>query len=231
MLNKLDISYKEDIKNLNFPYHLINKKLKIDGLELLNQIPEYSIKAGFFDPQYRGVLDKQRYGNEGRSKEKRRLSLPQMSEKIIEKFIQKINHVLVPSGHLFLWIDKFHLCEGIRHWLVSTELQIVDLITWEKHKIGMGYRSRRKSEYLLVLQKKPIRAKDVWLSHNIPDVWHEKVDNIAHPHCKPVALQKALIESISRQNDIILDPAMGSGSVFTACSLTNRIFIGSDING
>ena len=34
----------------------------------------------------------------------------------------------------------------------------------------MGYRTRRKSEYCLVLQKVPLRAKGVWRSHNIPDV-------------------------------------------------------------
>jgi site-specific DNA-methyltransferase (adenine-specific) len=231
MVNKLNIIYKEINNTEHFPYHLTNKRLKMDGLELLKQIPECTVKACFFDPQYRGILDKQKYGNEGKSKEKRRLLLPQMSEKIIEKFIKNINTVLMPSGHLFLWIDKFHLCEGIKHWLTSTQLQMVDLITWEKHKIGMGYRSRRKSEYLLILQKKPIRVKDIWFSHNIPDVWQEKVENKIHPHCKPVGLQKALIESISKQNDIILDPAMGGGSILTACSLTNRIFIGSDING
>ena len=231
MENKLYIKDTEHNTIQNFPYNLINKRLKMDGLELLNQIPELSIKACFFDPQYRGILDKQKYGNEGKNKEIRRLSLPQMSEIMIEKFIKKINLVLVPSGHLFLWIDKFHLCEGIKHWFINTELQTVDLITWEKHKIGMGYRSRRKSEYLLILQKKPLRAKGVWTVHNIPDVWKEKVETKKHPHIKPLELQKILIKSISNDNDIILDPAMGSGSVFTACSSTNRVFIGSDING
>lgn len=231
MLNKL-ISQDYSIKgNQKFPYHLTNKKLKIDGMELLEKLPKNSIKACFFDPQYRGILDKQNYGNEGKNKEKRRLLLPQMSEKLIKEFIEKINHVLVPSGHLFLWVDKFHLCEGVKHWFVDTELQIVDLITWEKHRIGMGYRSRRKSEYLLVFQKKPIRVKDIWLSHNIPDVWEEKVDNKIHPHSKPIELQKALIKSVSKQNDIILDPAMGGGSIFDACLSTNRIFIGTDIHG
>jgi site-specific DNA-methyltransferase (adenine-specific) len=227
----LYIKDTERNKTPNFPYALINKRLKMDGLELLNQIPKFSIKACFFDPQYRGILDRQKYGNEGKKKEARRLSLPQMSEITIEEFIKKINSVLVPSGHLFLWIDKFHLCEGVKHWLINTELQIVDLITWEKHKIGMGYRSRRKSEYLLILQKKPIRAKGIWTIHNIPDVWEEKVNTTTHPHSKPIELQKTLIRSISNDNDIILDPAMGSGSVFTACSSTNRVFIGSDING
>ena len=231
MPGKADSSSDGGSKLSDFPYHLTNQRLKMDGRDLLNQIPKATIKACFFDPQYRGILDKQKYGNEGNSKEKRRLLLSQMSEEIIKEFMGKINQALVPSGHLFLWVDKFHLCEGVKDWLVQSELQIVDLITWEKHKIGMGYRSRRKSEYLLILQKKPIKVKDIWLARNIPDVWFEKVDNKEHPHAKPVGLQKALIEAISKQDDIILDPAMGSGSVFIACSSVNRIFIGSDING
>ena len=47
---------------------LINKKLNIDGVELLKQIPDKSLKVTFFDPQYRGILDKLSYGNEGESR-------------------------------------------------------------------------------------------------------------------------------------------------------------------
>ena len=54
--------------------HLINKRLKLNGLDLLSQIPDNSIKATFFDPQYRGILDKMNYGNEGESREKRRVA-------------------------------------------------------------------------------------------------------------------------------------------------------------
>ena len=91
------------------------------------------------------------------------------------------------------------------------------------------YRSRRKSEYLLVLQKKPVKAKGFWNIHNIPDVWKEGVDTKTHPHAKPVGLQQKLIEAVSGQGDIILDPAMGGGSVWAACKNTNRCFIGGDI--
>ena len=90
---------------------LINKRLKLNGLDLLSQIPDNSIKATFFDPQYRGILDKMNYGNEGESREKRRVALNQMDASTIEKFIVAIDRVLMPSGHLFLWIDKFHLSE------------------------------------------------------------------------------------------------------------------------
>ena len=42
-----------------------NFRNKADGLTLLASLPEQSIKTAFFDPQYRGVLDKLSYGNEG----------------------------------------------------------------------------------------------------------------------------------------------------------------------
>ena len=207
-----------------------NKNLKIDGLELLSKIPSNFITAAFFDPQYRGVLDKLNYGNEGKTRGKRRTDLEQMSEKIIVQFIKEIDRVLKESSYLFLWVDKFHLCEGINDWIINTNLKIVDLMVWEKNNIGMGYRTRNKCEFLLILQKKPISIKN-WTIRNIPNVLKEKVNTKEHPHSKPIELQKRLIEAVSKENDIILDPAMGSGSVLKACIESKRIFIGGDLNG
>ena len=212
-------------ENSNIKEHYKNK---IDGLELLSQIKDNSITSAFYDPQYRGVLDKLHYGNEGKGRGKDRCELQQMSEDIIKEFIKEIERVLKPSGYLFLWVDKFHLCTGITDWLINTDFQIVDLITWDKGKIGMGYRTRRKSEYLIIIQKKPIKAKSTWTLHNIPDIWSEKVSK-THPHSKPIELQKQLILATSNEQDYILDPASGGYSVFEACKLTNRNFIGGDI--
>ena len=102
------------------------------------------------------------------------------------------------------------------------------MITWDKMKIGMGYRTRRKAEYLVVLQKKPILAKATWTVHDIPDVWDEKVTKV-HPHSKPIELQKRLILATTNEQDYICDPAAGGYTVFEACRLTNRNFIGGDI--
>lgn len=206
----------------------INFKNRVDGLTLLHDVLPNSIKTAFFDPQYRGVLDKLKYGNEGVKRGKARHDLPQMSEKTIVDFISELNRVLQPSGHLFLWVDKFHLCQGVLEWFEKTDFNLVDMIVWDKDKIGMGYRSRRKSEYLIVLQKKPIRAKDVWKDHSIPDVWIEKTLK-THPHSKPINLQKALIEATTSENDYVLDPASGGYSVYEACKLSNRNFIGGDL--
>lgn len=206
----------------------VNRKNTGDGLELLNTIRDESLKAVFFDPQYRGVLDKLKYGNEGKNRGKARAALPQMTEETIIEFLRRINRVLAPSGYLFLWVDKFHLVEGVAPWFESTRLSPVDLITWDKQKFGMGYRTRRKAEYLLAVQKKPIAAKRTWTVHNIPDVWSETVRK-NHAHSKPVELQKRLIEATTDPGDFVCDPAAGGYSVLEACAQSGRNFIGCDI--
>ena len=208
---------------------LLNRKNKMNGLELLDLLDKESIKVTFFDPQYRGVLDKLSYGNEGKGRGKDRSALPQMSQEIIFEFLTKIELVLKPNGYLFLWLDKFHLFE-VKSWIENYQsLEIVDMVVWNKLKIGMGYRTRRKSEYLVIIQKIPQKAKSTWTLHNIPDVWDEKILDKNHTHAKPIELQKQLILATTNENDLVLDPASGGYSVFRACKETNRNFIGCDL--
>lgn len=206
----------------------LNHKNMADGLDLLHDINDNCIKTAFFDPQYRGVLDYLDFGNEGSNRDKERTALNQMTEETILEFIKELERVITPSGHLFLWIDKFHLTKDYRKWLDGTTFQVVDMVVWDKTYFGMGYRTRRQSEFVVVLQKEPVKVKGCWKGHSIPDVWQERVKKI-HAHSKPIKLQCALIESTTEEGDVVLDPASGGWSVFESCMLTNRNFIGSDI--
>ncbi|MDE0020142.1 MAG: DNA methyltransferase [Candidatus Poribacteria bacterium] len=205
-------------------------RLQMNGLQFLRLLPEKSVAAAFLDPQYRGVLDKLAYGNEGKNRGQQRAALQQMNDETIRLFIDGIGRVLKPSGHLFLWMDKFHLCEGFRDWHLNAPLEVVDLISWDKGRIGMGYRTRRTTEYCVVLQKEPRRAKGVWTIHNIPDTWREKIEGRTHTHQKPVGLQSALIAAVTNEGDYVIDPAAGSFSVMQAAIEIKRIFLGCDLN-
>jgi site-specific DNA-methyltransferase (adenine-specific) len=208
---------------------LINKKNCMDGLNLLSLIGIGDVSCCFFDPQYRGIMEKMKYGNEG-ARQKGRALLPQMSETLIFKFAIEIARALKPSGYMFLWVDKFILCEGSHLNFLPIEMQPVDLITWNKQSFGMGYRTRRTSEYLLILQKPPKTIK-TWKDKSIRDVWDEKIEHprSGHPHKKPIGLISRLINSVTSENDLILDPCAGSYVVMDACSQTKRRFIGCDI--
>jgi site-specific DNA-methyltransferase (adenine-specific) len=213
------------------PKPQLNIRNKMDGLQFHKQISDTSIRLVFFDPQYRGILDKQKYGNEGYSKMKARCQLPQMNDELIATFIKEIDRILKPSAHLMLWVDKYMLVNSLHSLCAGTSLQLVDFITWDKGKIGLGYRTRKKSEYLVIFQKQPVRIKGIWQVHNIPDVWQEKIVVRKHTHSKPVELQKRLIEAVTEIGETIVDPAAGGYSVLSSANEVKRNFLGCDILG
>jgi len=52
---------------------------------------------------------------------------------------------------------------------------------------------------------------------------------IDHPTPKPKHFIKEILKMFSKDNDLILDPFMGSGSTAVACLQLNRRFIGFEI--
>jgi site-specific DNA-methyltransferase (adenine-specific) len=198
-----------------------------DALDLLTSLPDACAAAVFFDPQHRGVLDKLAYGNEG-ARQVERCNLPQMSADYIDACSREIGRVLASSAYCFRWVDTFGLCEA-HHRRVADCLTPVDLIAWDKRQMGMGYRSRRCGDYLLVLQKPPLRAKATWSDKGIPDRWPEKVDRKIHPHVKPAGLIERLIGAVTLPGDLVIDPAAGSFVVMHAAMRMGRTFIGCDI--
>lgn len=53
---------------------------------------------------------------------------------------------------------------------------------------------------------------------------------ILHPTQKPIDLLEYLIKTYTRENEIVLDNCMGSGSTGVACLNTNRNFIGIELD-
>ena len=49
----------------------LNSRIKMDGIKFLSLLKAQAVPAVFFDPQYRGILDKMSYGNEGKSRGKK----------------------------------------------------------------------------------------------------------------------------------------------------------------
>jgi site-specific DNA-methyltransferase (adenine-specific) len=197
-----------------------------DALDLLTSLPDACAALAFFDPQHRPVLDKLAYGNEG-ARQGARCSLPQMSDAFIEQCCRESARVLRPSGYLMLWVDTFKLCQA-HHLRIADALPCVDLIAWDSLRPGMGYRSRRRGDYLLVLQKPPLRAKATWRDHSISSRWVEKVNRKIHPHAKPVGLIERLIAAVTLPGDLVIDPAAGGFGVLYAALRLGREFIGCD---
>jgi site-specific DNA-methyltransferase (adenine-specific) len=200
-----------------------------DALELLKALPDACTPLVFLDPQYRGIMDKMAYGNEG-ARQSARAALPQMADKYIDACCREIARLLRPSGYLMLWADTFNVCEG-NHLRIKDVLPPVDLIDWINGQFGMGPRSRRCGSYLVVLQKAPIVAKATWPDRGTRDRWFEKIikPRSGYPHRKPPGLIKHLIECLTNPGDLIVDPAAGSFVVMHAAHELGRDFVGCDL--
>jgi site-specific DNA-methyltransferase (adenine-specific) len=208
---------------------------KADGLDLLRSTPNEYAKLVIFDPQYRQVLDQLKFGNEGK-RQKGRALLPQQSNEEIYQFGAEIVRVLKPGGYVMLWCDKFILCQGMATGFFQNKLKLVDLATWDKGKIGMGKRTRRRCEHAMFFQKAPhvVRTKALvtWKTQPcIADVWPERIKDKIHAHQKPLGLQKAVIEATTELGDVVIDPVAGSFSVMHAAHACGRRFLGGDILG
>jgi site-specific DNA-methyltransferase (adenine-specific) len=196
-----------------------------DALDLLTSLPDACAALAFFDPQHRAVLDKLKFGNEG-ARQRERCALPAMGEDYIDACCREIARVLVPSGYCMRWIDTYGLCEA-HHLRVADCLKTVDLIAWDNLRLGMGKRSRRRGDYLLVLPRPPVTARN-WRDHGISSRWVEKVNRKIHPHAKPVGLIERLIAAVTLPGDLVIDPAAGGFGVLHAALRLGREFIGCD---
>ena len=198
-----------------------------DALDLLRSLADGCAALVLFDPQHRSVLDYLKFGNEA-DRQRGRAGLPAMANDYITDVCFESVRVLKPGGYLMRWVDTFCLCEG-HHLGIAFAIRPVDLIAWDNLRLGMGKRSRRRGDYLLILQKPPIMAR-TWKDHGIPNRWAEKVDRAQHPHVKPIELTKRLIAAVTEPGDLVVDPAAGSFMALHAAQQLGRNFVGVDIS-
>jgi len=84
------------------------------------------------------------------------------------------------------------------------------------------------------LKDKRYKSKE-WL-YRLPDVWHwtkasqHNSNNKLHPTQKYVPCMEDMLKISTDENDIVLDPFMGSGTTGVACKNLNRNFIGIELD-
>jgi site-specific DNA-methyltransferase (adenine-specific) len=70
---------------------------------------------------------------------------------------------------------------------------------------------------------------DLYYPTNIIEIANPRTGRV-HPTQKPLELMEYLINTYTRESDIVLDFTMGSGSTGEACKNLNRKFIGSELD-
>ena len=98
----------------------------------------------------------------------------------------------------------------------------------KKAKHYFNYEAMKNGDFPKDCLKKPnLQMRSVWSIFTTPPA--EKTFG-KHPTQKPLALLERIITASTHENDLILDPFMGSGTTGVAAMRLNRRFVGIDTN-
>ena len=206
-----------------YPDDFINKIICGDCLKVMKDIPDNSIDLVLTDPPY--FLPASHY--QTRKQFIRNFSDLGILEYFIKDTFLQFNRITKESGIIYIFCDGqsyplfyYHLypfCKSVRP------------LIWDKKTSINGYSWRHQHELIIFAEmpkSKPIPTGD----GDILRYSAVKVDSREHPAEKPIDLNKTLIEKSSQENDIILDPFLGSGTTAVAALNLNRKFIGIEID-
>ncbi len=104
-----------------------------------------------------------------------------------------------------------------------------NLLVWVKNNSTPNKFYMKRTEFILMLRKGRERyINDMEMSNVFTHL--NIIGNKFHPTEKPIELMKDLIRQSTNENDIVLDPFMGSGSTCLAAKELNRQYVGFEIN-
>ncbi|MBU1104662.1 site-specific DNA-methyltransferase [Patescibacteria group bacterium] len=89
------------------------------------------------------------------------------------------------------------------------------------------YKTNAVGGYELIQDKKGVPLSDVW---DIPYLNPKANERVGYPTQKPIVLLEKVIQLVTDEGDMVLDPFCGSGTTLVAAKLLNRKFIGIDIS-
>lgn len=87
------------------------------------------------------------------------------------------------------------------------------------------YMKDENNKVVIDNNKKGVPLSDVW---DIPYLNPKAKERVGYPTQKPILLLEKLIQLVTEENDVVLDPFCGSGTTLVAAQLLNRKFIGID---
>ena len=203
-----------------------------DYLEILPSIKDKSIDLLLTDPPYLAVKGgcKSRFAKGVRSKDNPIIeSMSDFGEEQINIFLNAVK----PKMKVF---NAYIFCSRLQvpyylNWAIANKLNF-DILIWDKLNYGLISRVHFNQgiEYIIRINKKGLKQLENKTEYYQKIKKYKRIIKKQHPAEKPIDLLKEFIELSSNENDIILDPFMGSGSTGVASLDLNRNYIGIELN-
>lgn len=156
----------------------------------------------------------------------------------ITGWISHCEPLLKKGGNIVVfndWKNMSHIVKALE----DSNFEVKDMIRWKKTNPMPRNRDRRFiTDYEVAVWA--VKKGGKWTFNRLADKYerpeiicgitpkNEKL-NGGHPTQKPIEVMKWLIERLTNKGDIVLDCFMGSGSTGVACLITNRRFVGIEL--
>lgn len=185
-----------------------------DCLEILPQIPDKSVDLVLTDPPYGINYYSGRYKNGNPH-------LPIKNNDDLFLPLLELWRILKETGALFSF-------NSFKNPIIDDKVK--NQIIWVKNNWTAGDLTgnfANQYESIAFIPKAEFKLKGKRFSN----VWYfDRVTPEFHPTQKPVDLITRIIKCGSINNDLILDPFLGSGTTAIACKMLQRKYIGIEIN-
>lgn len=194
----------------------VNRIIQGDALSVLKTLPDDSIDLICTDPPYglgiaaKGTLSIKGSSSKVRSFEKSDWDTFIPTQEYFDEIIRVSKNQIIWGGNYF-----GHLLPATQCWLVW----------WKKDGLPRG--TFADCELAWTSFKKPA------LVYN--SRWHgfirdSKENRVAHPTQKALDVMQWCIEEFSNPGDTILDPFLGSGTIAVAAKMSDRNYLGIEMN-
>jgi len=203
-----------------------NKIYCMDCLEGMKQIEDNSIDLLITDPPYSTPI----ITAFGRKKVKNYGDLS-IQKHFIQLIVNEFRRISKQDGRGYIFCDDNYY--PIIHQTLY-ECPSIQLLIWDKGRIGMGRPYRKQHELIAHFRKKGkgvLNTTQTKKSYSTILKYPVIPSNKRlHGAEKPIKLISDIIFADSKEEDLVLDPFMGSGTTAVACKQLNRNFIGFEIN-
>jgi len=238
----------------------INKIYLGDSYELIKTLPDKSIDLIITDPPYEfdqggagGAFgsNNRNYRNEyielykekGKTYHTEKLRIASNKQ----KHCKEIQHIskgfeltlldeflrVLKSINIYIWCSKNQIGKIINYF--ENKNCTIDLLCWHKTNptptINNSYLS--DTEYLIYARGKGTNLYGSYETKKkfyITSTNKEDKNDYLHPTIKPIEIIENLVINSSKENDIVLDTFMGSGTTAVACKNLKRNYIGFEID-
>lgn len=154
------------------------------------------------------------------------------------KWIHDYVDLLKKDGSIIVFCSYLYISHLIDE-LKSNNIDVKDIIIWKKSNPmprNVNRRYVQDTEFAIWGVKKGSKwtfnkpNDKPYLRSLIETSTVSGIERTSHPTQKSLKLMEQIIKVHTNENDIVLDPFMGSGTTGVACLLNNRKFVGVEIN-